>query len=126
MKMADYSRGRNDGLALALKIVKEDGIEALEKEIKFRGVSNIHTPLAQKDLEKALTPIKEHTIATMLAMSIHVLYDEFDFRTVWLNRFRDRSNSKVDCLLDDMVTWGDIVKDIQEKTKMVIAIPHSE
>ncbi len=125
MKMADYSAGRHDGLALALKIVKEGGIEALEQEIKFRGVTNIHTPLAQKDLEKALAPIKENTIATMLAMSIHVLYDEFDFRTVRLNRFKDRFDSKVDCLIDDMVSWSDIVKDIQEKTKIMIAIPHN-
>ncbi len=126
MKMADYSAGRYDGLALALKIVKEGGISALEQEIKFRGVTNIHTPLAQKDLEKALAPIKEQTIATMLAMSIHVLYDEFDFRTVRLNRFKDRFNLKVDCLLGDMVCWGDIVKDIQDKTKITIAIPHND
>ncbi|MDD4844967.1 MAG: hypothetical protein PHU31_11695 [Anaerotignum sp.] len=125
MKMADYSAGRHDGLALALKIIKEGGIEALEQEIKFRGVTNIHTPLAQKDLEKALAPIKEKTIATMLAMSIHVLYDEFDFRTVRLNRFKDRFDSKVDCLIDDMVSWSDIVQDIQEKTKIMIAIPHN-
>lgn len=39
MKMADYSAGRNDGLALALKIVKEGGVEALEEELKFRGTT---------------------------------------------------------------------------------------
>ncbi|WP_331654029.1 hypothetical protein [Anaerotignum propionicum] len=126
MKMADYSKGRNDGLALALKIVKEGGIEALEKEVKFRGVTNIHTPLAQKDLEKALAPIKEHTIKTILAMSIHVLYDEFDFRTARLSRFRERFNLKVACLLDDLVSWDDIVKDIEKKTKIVIALPNDK
>ncbi len=126
MKMADYSAGRNDGLALALKIVNEGGIEALEKEVKFRGVSKIHTPLAQKDLEKALAPIKEHTIATILAMAIHVLYDEFDFRTARLTRFKDRFNLKVDCLLDDLVSWGDIVEEIEKKTKIAITIPHDK
>jgi hypothetical protein len=123
--MSDYSKGRNDGLALALKLIKESGVEALEQEMKFRGVTNIHTPLAQKDLEKALDPIKEHTIATMLAMSIHVLYDEFGFRTVRLNRFKDRFHLKADCLIDDMVTWDDIVRDIQDKTQIMIAIPHN-
>lgn len=30
--MSDYMAGRDDGLLLALKIVKEDGVEALETE----------------------------------------------------------------------------------------------
>lgn len=34
MNLKDYQRGRNDGLALALKIVQEGGREALEAEIK--------------------------------------------------------------------------------------------
>lgn len=39
MNLKDYQRGRNDGLALALKIVQEGGREALEGEIKNRGVT---------------------------------------------------------------------------------------
>lgn len=31
-KMSDYMASRDDGLLLALKIVKEDGVEALEME----------------------------------------------------------------------------------------------
>ena len=40
-KMSDYMAGRDDGLLLALKIVKEDGVEALEKEIHFRNLTGI-------------------------------------------------------------------------------------
>ena len=36
-KMKEYERGREDGLDLALRIVRDGGIEALEREIKFRG-----------------------------------------------------------------------------------------
>lgn len=53
-KMREYERGREDGLSLALRIAKEGGIEALEREIKFRGVTGIHTSLASKDLDKAI------------------------------------------------------------------------
>lgn len=52
-KMREYERGREDGLSLALRIAKEGGIEALEREIKFRGITGIHTSLASKDLDKA-------------------------------------------------------------------------
>lgn len=57
-KMREYERGREDGLSLALRIAKEGGIEALEKEIRFRGVTEIHTSLASKDLDKAAEKIK--------------------------------------------------------------------
>lgn len=56
-KMREYERGREDGLSLALRIAKEGGIEALEKETKFRGITGIHTSLASKDLDKAAEKI---------------------------------------------------------------------
>lgn len=42
-KMKEYERGREDGLDLALRIVRDGGIEALEREIKFRGITGVHT-----------------------------------------------------------------------------------
>ena len=38
-KMKEYERGREDGLDLALRIVRDGGIEALEREVKFRGIT---------------------------------------------------------------------------------------
>lgn len=34
-KMKEYERGREDGLDLALRIVRDGGIEALDREIKI-------------------------------------------------------------------------------------------
>ena len=34
-KMREYERGREDGLDLALRIVRQGGIEALEKEVRL-------------------------------------------------------------------------------------------
>lgn len=48
-KLNDYNSGRNDGLAMALTIVERDGVEALREEIKFRGVTGLHTGLAKKN-----------------------------------------------------------------------------
>lgn len=79
MNLKDYQKGRNDGLALALKIVREGGADALEEEIKARGVTGINVNLSQKELEQALTPIKDLTIRTLLAMSVSSLRDEYGF-----------------------------------------------
>ena len=35
-KRNDYITGREDGLLMALEIVKNEGVEALEKEIEFK------------------------------------------------------------------------------------------
>ena len=78
-KMREYERGREDGLSLALRIAKEGGIEALEKEIRFRGVTGVHTSLASKNLDKAAEKIKEITLDTFTVMSVAVLHDEFGF-----------------------------------------------
>lgn len=78
-KMREYERGREDGLDLARRIVKEGGLEALERECKFRGVTGIHTSLAAKDLDKASQKIKEMTIDTFTILCIAAVHDEFGF-----------------------------------------------
>lgn len=52
-KIDEYASGRNDGLLLALKIVEEDGVDALREEIKFRGAKGINTAMSKKELNKA-------------------------------------------------------------------------
>jgi len=53
-KMTDYQSGREDGLLLAEKIVKEGGLERLQEEIKYRGITGIHTQLAKKRNRKGI------------------------------------------------------------------------
>ena len=49
-KMTDYQAGREDGLLLAEKIVKEGGLESLQEEIRYRGITQVHTQLAKKEI----------------------------------------------------------------------------
>lgn len=97
-KMREYERGREDGLSLALRIAKEGGIEALESEIRFRGVTGIHTSLASKDLDKASEQIKEITLDTFTVMSVAVLHDEFGFGEKRCQRYMDGINKAADSL----------------------------
>ena len=47
-KINEYMSGRNDGMLLALKTVKEGGIEALEKEIKFRNITKLPSHITRR------------------------------------------------------------------------------
>ena len=52
-KINDLMDGRNQGLIMAHKIVKEDGLEALEKEIRYRNIMGISINVSKKELNEA-------------------------------------------------------------------------
>lgn len=113
MNLKDYNAGRNDGLAMALTIAERDGVGALREEIHFRGVTNIHTSIAKKELNAASQKIKEMTLDTMLVLAVATLHDEFDFGAKRCQRFIDRMVKKADCMLADMATWQDYITAIE-------------
>lgn len=114
-KMREYERGREDGLDLALRIVRDGGIEALERECKFRGVTGIHTSLASKDLDKASQKIKEMTLDTFTILSVAALHDVFGFGEKRCNRFIEKINEGAEYLMDDLATWDDYINEIKDR-----------
>lgn len=120
--LKDYNRGRNDGLAMALRIAESDGIEGLRREIKFRGVTGIHTALAKKELDQASKQIKEMTLDTMIVLAVATLHDEFDFGQKRCQRFMDRLELKAGCLIDDLATWPDYIKAIKDEIGLELSI----
>lgn len=121
-KMREYERGREDGLSLALRIAKEGGIEALEREIRFRGVTGIHTSLASKDLDKASEQIKEITLDTFTVMSVAVLHDEFGFGEKRCQRYMDGINKAAEYIVDGLATWPDYIAEIKEQIGLDLRI----
>lgn len=121
-KVDMYAQGRASGLQLALEIVKDGGIEALEKELKFRNTSGINLPLARKELDAACDKIKQRTCATIGLLSIATLHDEFDFGEKRAKRFWKRFESKAECISENMATWDDYQKMVKEELGLEIKI----
>ena len=117
MNVKDWQRGRDDGLALALRIGREGGADALEKEVKARGAMGLKTSLTMKELDDAGIVYKENAVDTVLAMAVEVLHDEFGFGTERLQRFVNRIRFKASCL-GAFVKWRDIQDNIREKFKL--------
>ena len=122
IKMNDYLRGRNEGMQFALRIAKEGGIEALEKEAKFRQVTNLPSDIKMESARKAFTQIRENTADLVMAMTLATLRDEFGFGTKRLQRYIERFEGKMDCINEDYVTWMDIVDNIEEETGVKLSI----
>ena len=121
-KMREYERGREDGLLLAQKIVKEGGIEALEKEIRFRGCTGIRTSLACKDLDKASEKIKEMTMDTFTIMGIAALHDEFGFGQKRCQKWMDKFAEGANYLEEGLATWQDYIQSIKEELNLTLDI----
>lgn len=125
-KMREYEAGRADGLDLALRIVRDGGLEALEKEIKFRGVSGVHTSLASKDLDKASQKIKEMTLDTVTVLAVAVLHDKFNFGQLRCKRFLEGMEFGTRYLMEDIATWDDYRNSIEEELGIPLKIRMNE
>lgn len=121
-KMREYERGREDGLDLALRIVRQGGIEALEKEIRFRNITGIHTSLAIKDLDKASERIKAMTLDTFTILSIAVLHDYFGFGQIRCQRYLDGMDKGAEYIVDGLATWPDYIESIKDQLGMKLEI----
>lgn len=124
-KMTDYQAGREDGLLLAERIAKEGGLERLQEEIKYRGITGVHTQLAKKEIEKASEVIKMTTIDTILLLAPSTVRDEFDFGEKRMQRLIDRMEKKATCLIGDMATWEDFRETIKEETGIEVNVRQS-
>lgn len=125
-KMKEYERGREDGLDLALRIVRDGGLEALERECKFRGVTGIHTSLAVKDLNKASQKIKEMTLDTFTILGVAVLHDKFEFGQKRCQKFIDGMEQGAEYIMDDLATWGDYIQSIKEELNINLIVRWNE
>ena len=124
-KMTDYQAGREDGLLLAERIVKEGGLERLQEEIKYRGITGVHTQLAKKEIEKASEVIKMTTIDTILLLALSTVRDEFGFGEKRMQRLINRMEKKATCLIRDMATWEDFRETIKEETGIEVNVRQS-
>lgn len=56
-KLDSYMQGRTEGMEFALRLVKDKGIEELEKEIKFRQRTGISLNVTRQELNAASNKI---------------------------------------------------------------------
>ena len=124
-KEAEYSRGRNDGLALALRIVREGGPAELERECRMRGAMGVNTSLARKELDKATEKIKLQIIDAMLIMCVAVLQDEFGFGTKRLQRFKEKFDEGTGYLIEGYAEWEDYIDSIKDQLGLELGIRYN-
>lgn len=104
------------------ELYNRGGIEALKKELKFRGVTGIKTSLAAKDLGKAGEAIKEMTLDTITILALAVLHDDFGFGEKRCQKFMDGMDRGAQFLVEDLATWPDYIESIKEQMGIDVTI----
>ena len=112
-KEMEYYRA---GMERAYRLYKEEGPEALEKEIRFRNVTGINARLTAREIDTGIEEIKRLTIETVLTMAMGTLYSEFGFGHKRLLRFRDTFMVATKSLNEGIVTWSAICYNIEDLT----------
>lgn len=125
-KRNDFMEGRNEGMAFALKIAKEKGIDELEKECKMRGALNVPSQINKKALDEFVNNVKYNTVDTVVLLAAVTLHDEFDFAKPQLQQFIDRFSKKTDCLVEDYTTWEDQIQIMRDECGLDFSIRKNE
>lgn len=82
-------QARLSGMDYALRIVKERGVEALEKECRVRGAHFLPLELTESKIAEINDFLSTRIMNTMLPTILFCLEDKFGFRQKRLERFVD-------------------------------------
>ncbi len=87
-KISKEESARRSGMLFGWKILKENGIEALEKEFEYR--EETHTPicLTKEEAEKYIQGPKHRSTDTIMVLAMITLLDEFGMKKKRLEKFR--------------------------------------
>lgn len=113
-KHDDYIWGRQSGLELALKIVREDGIAGLEKEVRYRGRTNINPYATVKELTQVERKLVQRTIYTTLLVTMSALCDLYGFGKTRIARLYGKITEGIDLINTDLATFDDYAEALKE------------
>ena len=112
---------RMQGMIYAVNIVKEQGIEALERDISKRGVYKIPLNMSEKQFNEFVSMIGEGSKNAVFAIVYVVLCEDFGFGEKRLNKFaegfikRFEDVFKMDYMGEHYVTLTDYAVMMKEK-----------
>ena len=100
MKRDKEYEARMQGMLYAANMVREKGLEALEKDIKRRGIIKVPLAYTEKQIDEFWNQLSANLYATMTCVTGMVLHDTFGFRKKRLNRFREEFQKATNASLD--------------------------
>ncbi|RGY84003.1 hypothetical protein DXA21_21125 [Parabacteroides distasonis] len=141
-KLSKEEMARREGMAYALRIAKEKGIDALEEDLKMRNAINLPLRVSKADLDKFSDNVKYNTMRNAINLPLRVskadldkfsdnvkyntilyikilmavtMHDEFGFGNKRIKQMFKRFDLKAECIAENYSNWEDQVKIIAEE-----------
>lgn len=105
---------RREGMAYALRVAKERGVDGLEKELERRNATEVPIRISTSQLKEFSQLAKHNVVFYMGVLTRGVLADKFDFDADQLKIFDENLNFRADCLTEDYTTWKDQIDTLNE------------
>lgn len=121
-KINKEEQARREGMAYALRIAKEKGIDALEEDLKMRNAIGLPVGVDRKALNQFTENVKFNTVDTMVILMAVTLHDEFGFGEKRVQRAIDRFMFKANCLDEDYTTWQEQIEILKEELGIELSI----
>ncbi len=114
-KLSKEEMARREGMAYALRIAKEKGIDALEEDLKMRNAIDLPLRVSKADLSKFSENVKYNIVFYIKVLMAVTMHDEFGFGNKRIKQMFKRFDLKAECLADDYTTWDEQVSIIAEE-----------
>lgn len=121
-KLNKEEQARREGMSYALRIAKEKGIDALEKDLKMRNAVGLPIPISQKKLDEFSENIKSQVYDCTMILWAVTLRDELGFGEKRIQKVLDRFNKKAECLNEDYTTWKEQIDILREECNIELTI----
>ena len=114
-RMSKEEQARREGMAYALRLAREKGLDALEADLKMRNAIDLPLRVSKADLDKFSDNVKYNTVLYVKILMAVTMHDEFGFGNKRIKQMFKRFDLKAECLADDYTTWDEQVSIIAEE-----------
>lgn len=127
-KIDAQSQSRMDGMAYALKIARERGIDGLENDIKARGILGVNLSVSDKEFQEAFEKMCTMLFQNMKTVIFQVLIEQFGFGEKRLKRVQKAYTEKTEMLFEfdrygeHYVTFEDMAKELKTKYHIDVSV----
>lgn len=84
-----FYEARMQGMIYAFNKAKEEGIEALERDMKKRNLLKLPLTMTESQMDEIYENLTANIYNNMLSIALFVLHDSFQFGKIRIRRFKD-------------------------------------
>ena len=115
-RLSKVEQARRDGMDYAYRLMKEQGIEALEKRVDRNRKTFAPAFVNESSLHEFEDYVKHNCIITFMCITAMLMRDKYGFGNKRMAEFSLSFHNLADSIDRDYLTYNDILKTIKDET----------